>query len=354
MTHQDLGYNDHLAQYRTENGYDDLEIGRVILEHKDRYIVKTPTDELDAELIGHLRFAAESRYDLPAVGDWVAFMRYDEDKALIQAVFPRHSIIERRAVGKAGKIQIIATNIDYGLIVQATDRDFNLNRLERYLTICNASRVKPVIVLSKIDLINEEELKTLTDKIAHRIKDVPVITVSIQPDGYDQLKETIQVGKTYCLLGSSGVGKSTIINGLSGKEEMKTAEISSAVHKGRHTTTHRELILLENGGIFIDNPGMREVGIADTSGGLETTFETILEYAENCRFKDCTHTQEKGCAVLEAVENGEIEEDAYHNFMKLEREKEHFESTIYERRKKEKGMSKMIRNVLKEKKKRQD
>ena len=354
MTHQDLGYNDHLAQYRTENGYDDLEIGRVILEHKDRYIVKTPTDELDAELIGHLRFAAESRYDLPAVGDWVAFMRYDEDKALIQAVFPRHSIIERKAVGKAGKIQIIATNIDYGLIVQATDRDFNLNRLERYLTICNASRVKPVIVLSKIDLITEEELKTLTDKIAHRIKDVPVITVSIQPDGYDQLKETIQVGKTYCLLGSSGVGKSTIINGLSGKEEMKTAEISSAVHKGRHTTTHRELILLENGGIFIDNPGMREVGIADTSGGLETTFETILEYAENCRFKDCTHTQEKGCAVLEAVENGEIEEDAYHNFMKLEREKEHFESTIHERRKKEKGMSKMIRNVLKEKKKRQD
>jgi len=320
------------------------------LEHKERYVVKTPANEYDAELIGNLRFTAESRYDFPVVGDWVSLSEYDEGKALIHAIFPRTSIIERQAVGKSGQVQIIATNIDFGLIVQAVDRDFNLNRLERYLTICNASNVEPIIVLSKIDLINSSELESILARIGQRIKDVLVITVSNQTLGYKKLEMVIEKGKTYCLLGSSGVGKSTILNNLSGKLQMKTGEISSSVNKGKHITSHRELIVLDTGGILIDNPGMREVGIADTTSGLEITFDTIIGYAQNCRFKDCTHIHEKGCAVLTAFDNGEIDKDSYSNFQKMLREKIHFESDSVERKKKDKDFGKMVKNVKKQRK----
>jgi ribosome biogenesis GTPase len=350
MTIKELGYKQYLEKYRTEQNLDSFEIGRVALEHKERYVVKTPENEFDAELVGNLRFMAESRYDFPAVGDWVAFSEYDDDKALIHAIYPRNSIIERQAVGKSGQVQIIATNVDCGLIVQAVDRDFNINRFERYLTICNASNVEPVIVLSKIDLISKSELESILVQINQRIKDVPLITVSNQSDGYAALEPFIKEGETYCLLGSSGVGKSTLLNSLSGELQMKTGEISSSVNKGKHITSHRELIVLDSGGILIDNPGMREVGIADTTRGLETTFDSILEYAENCRFKDCTHMHEKGCAILAAVKNGEIDQDSYFNFQKMEKEKMHFESDAIERKKKDKDFGKMIKNVKKQRK----
>jgi ribosome biogenesis GTPase / thiamine phosphate phosphatase len=350
MTYQDLGFNKSLENYRAEQNLDSFEIGRVISEHKERYVVKTPSNEFDSELIGNLRFTAESRYDFPAVGDWVAFSEYDEGKALIHAIYPRASILERKAVGKSGQVQIIASNIDYGLIVQAVDRDFNLNRLERYLTICNASRVKPVVVLSKIDLLEKPELETIIKQTIQRINEVPMLLVSNQAGGYDQMKAFIKKGETYCLLGSSGVGKSTILNGLSGNLQMKTSEISSSVNKGKHTTTHRELFVLGDGGILIDNPGMREIGIADTGSGLEMTFETILEFAQNCRFKNCTHIHEEGCAVLEAVESGEIDEGSYANFQKMEKEKTHFEADVIERKKKDKDFGKMIKNVKKQRK----
>jgi len=350
MTYQELGYNDTFKRYRVDQNLGSFEIGRVILEHKERYVVKTPANEYDAELIGNLRFTAESRYDFPVVGDWVSLSEYDEGKALIHAIFPRTSIIERQAVGKSGQVQIIATNIDFGLIVQAVDRDFNLNRLERYLTICNASNVEPIIVLSKIDLINSSELESILARIGQRIKDVLVITVSNQTLGYKKLEMVIEKGKTYCLLGSSGVGKSTILNNLSGKLQMKTGEISSSVNKGKHITSHRELIVLDTGGILIDNPGMREVGIADTTSGLEITFDTIIGYAQNCRFKDCTHIHEKGCAVLTAFDNGEIDKDSYSNFQKMLREKIHFESDSVERKKKDKDFGKMVKNVKKQRK----
>ncbi|MBT8302486.1 MAG: ribosome small subunit-dependent GTPase A [Maribacter sp.] len=350
MTIKPLGFNENLEQYIRKQNLGTFEFGRIILEHKERYVIKTAENEFDAELIGNLRFKAESRYDFPAVGDWVAFSQYDDGKALIHTILPRNSIIERQAVGKSGQIQIIATNVDYGLIVQAVDRDFNLNRLERYLTLCNASNVKPIIVLSKIDLIEASEKEALFSKITQRIKDVPIVKVSNQAKGYVELESKIKRGKTYCLLGSSGVGKSTLLNSLLGKQQMKTGEISSSVNKGRHVTSHRELLVLKCGGIMIDNPGMREVGIADTSLGLETTFESIIEYAENCRFKDCTHTHEEDCAVLTAIKNGEIDEDAYLNFQKMEKEKMHFELDAIERKKKDKDFGKMIKKVKKQRK----
>ena len=350
MKIEELGYSKNLKKYAKEQNLDAFEIGRVILEHKDRYIIKTPDSELEAELIGNLRFTAKNRYEYPAVGDWVAFSEYDHKKALIHAIYPRTSIIERQAVGASGQTQIIATNVDSGLIVQAVDRDFNLNRLERYLTICYSSGVSPFIVLNKIDLVNKSELKSLIAQISQRIKDVPIICVSNRTKGYSELATIVEKGKTYCLLGSSGVGKSTILNNLSGEQQMRTGEISLSVNKGKHVTSHRELIVLNGGGIIIDNPGMREVGIADTKRGLETTFNTIIEYSKNCRFKDCSHIHEKGCAILEAIEKGEIDEDSYFNFLKMEKEKSHFESDAVEKRKKDKDFGKMIKNVKKHRK----
>jgi len=347
----DLGYNEDLKKHRIEQGLDSFGVGRVITEHKEKYIVKTEINEFEAKVIGNLRFTAKNRSDFPAVGDWVAISEYDKNKALIHAIFPRKTIIERQAVGKFGEKQIIATNIDFALIVQAVDRDFNINRIERYLTICNASNVKPIIVLSKIDLISSLQLKDIQNNITDRIKLVPIVAISNETEiGYDRLNELFMKGNTYCLLGSSGVGKSTLLNNVSGTVVMKTDSISTSTKKGRHITSHRELIILENGGILIDNPGMREVGIADTTSGLETTFNTIVNLSQNCKFKDCTHIHENGCAILDAVEKGEIDKDSYQNYLKMEREKFHFESTVTEKRKKDKEFGKMIKNYKKDKK----
>ena len=348
MTLEDLGYNREIGEYRKEHNLVSFGIGRVISEHKDRYTIKTDAGEFDAELIGNLRFTATNRNDLPAVGDWVSISEYDENKALIHDVFPRKSIVERRAVGKLGQTQIIATNIDFGLIVQSVNRDFNINRLERYLTICNASKIAPIIVLSKVDLIEKQKLEELLIQVKERIKNVPLFAISNQSQlGIDKLKTELIKGCTYCLLGSSGVGKSTLINTLTGTNLMDIGEISKSIDRGKHVTSHRELIVLENG-ILIDNPGMREVGITNISDGLEMTFDGILNLAQDCKFSDCTHTNEKGCAVLAAIENEELDADSYANFIKMEKEKLHFESEAKERRKKDKDFGKMIKNVKKQ------
>ncbi len=348
MTLEDLGYTIELEHYRKEHDLGSFEVGRVISEHKERYVVKTSENEYDSEIIGNLRFSATNRSDFPAVGDWVAISEYDDDKALIHSVFPRKTIIERQAVGKQGEKQIIATNVDYAFIVQAVDRDFNINRIERYLTICYTSKVIPIIILNKIDLINDAELIKLRSEIQSRIKQVEVLNISNETQsGIEKLKGKIEKGKTYCLLGSSGVGKSSLLNNLSGKQWMKTNTISTSTNKGRHVTSHRELLVLENGGILIDNPGMKEVGIADSTEGLEITYAAITELSENCKFKDCTHTSETGCAVLAALESGDLDKSSYENYLKMEREKEHFESTLAEKRKKDKDFGKMIKNYKK-------
>lgn len=349
MTLEELGYTSTFVNFRIEQKLDGFEIGRVVAEHKERYVVRTQNVEVDAEVTGNLRFTAKSREDFPAVGDWVALSVYDSGFAVIHQIFPRFSIIKRQAVGQYGAIQIIAANIDFAFIIQSVNRDFSINRLERYLTICFSSKVSPVIILSKIDLITSDELSLLTQNIQSRIKNIPIIGISNETlAGYDSLKAMIEKGKTYCLLGSSGVGKSSLLNKLAGKSLMKTVAISAGTNRGRHATSHRELIVLENGGIIVDNPGMREVGIADSTDGLEITFDEIALLSKACRFNNCTHTSEIGCAVLDAVEKGDIEKASYENYLKMEREKAHFESTIEERRKKDKDLGKLIRNYKKD------
>jgi len=352
MRLEDLGYSNILEKFRIEQKLDNFEIGRVIAEHKERYIVKTVKGEFEAEITGNMRFTAKSREDFPAVGDWVALTTFDSDFSIIHKILPRFSIIKRQAVGQFGEIQVIAVNIDYAFVVQAIDRDFNINRLERYLTICNSSKVRPVIILSKIDLINETRINEILDGIKARIKNVPILAISNETQyGYEAIKDFIEKGKTHCLLGSSGVGKSSLLNNLSGKTIMRTDRISQSTNKGRHVTSHRELIVLENGGILIDNPGMREVGIVETSGGLEITLDTISILSQSCKFNDCTHTSEIGCSVLESVEKGEIDKASYENYLRMEREKVHFESSVAERRRKDKEFGKFVKNYKKNKKK---
>ena len=350
MTLEELGYSIELENYRKDKNLDSFGIGRVVSEHKERYIVKTSENEYEGEVIGNLRFSASSRADFPAVGDWVAISEYDDGKVLIYAVFPRKTVIQRQAVGKQGESQIIATNVDYAFIVQAVDRDFNVNRIERYLTICNTSNVEPIIILNKIDLIDNLELAKLITLIQGRIKDVPVMAISNESkNGIEELKHSLEKGKTYCLLGSSGVGKSTLLNNLLGEQHMKTGAISTSTSKGKHVTSYRELLVLESGGMIVDNPGMREIGIADSADGLNTTFGAIVELSQQCKFKNCTHTSEVGCAVLAAVESGKIDRLSYENYLKMEREKEHFEATVAERRKKDKAFGKMLKNYKKDK-----
>jgi len=352
MKLEDLGYNEAFENFRTENVPLEFEPGRVIAEHRERYIIISPSGEYEAEITGNMRYSAQNREDFPAVGDWVAFAGYDIGFALIHKIFPRFSSIKRQAVGQFGEVQLIGVNIDFAFLVQAADRDFNINRLERYLTICYSSRVSPVIVLTKTDLAEPCRISEIIESIQKRINDVPVFAVSNETrDRYEKLMNVMQKGKTYCMLGSSGVGKSTLLNNLSGKSIMKTDAVSESTNKGRHITSHRELIVLENGSILIDNPGMREVGVADSAGGLEEAFDRIITIAGNCRFKDCTHLHEKGCAVLAAVESGEIDGAAYQNYKKMEKERAYFESTKLERRKRDREFGKFMKNFKKDFKK---
>jgi len=343
---EDLGYNTAFEKYRIEHKLDNFEIGRVAAQHKEHYTVKTAKGDFDAEITGNLRYSAQSREDLPAVGDWVALTIYDNGFATIYKILPRFSTLTRQAVGRYGETQIIAANIDYAFIVQSVDRDFNINRIERYLTIGHSSHVQPIIVLTKTDLITEQRIAELAGSVTQRINDTPIIAISNETKkGYEALVKMIERGKTYCMLGSSGVGKSTLLNNLSGQAVMRTDMISQSSNRGKHITSHRELVLLETGGILIDNPGMREIGITNDVGGLETTFDTILNLAQHCKFNDCTHTCEVGCAVLEAVQNGELDRSSYENYLKMEKEKTHFETSVTERRKRDKKFGKMVKKL---------
>ncbi len=220
---------------------------------------------------------------------------------------------------------------------------------ERYLAICHASGVTPVIILSKTDLLGESGLDEIREELCSRLKEVPVIPISnTTGSGYTELKAVFNTGKTYCMLGSSGVGKSSLLNNLTGRGIMKTGPVSQKRAKGRHITSHRELIVLDGGGIIIDNPGMREIGVTETDQGVRQTFDSIIGKSIECKYRDCTHIREEGCAVLAAVEKGEIDRKSYDNFLKMEREKEYFKSSIVEKRKKDRAFGKIIKRYKKD------
>lgn len=346
----DIGYHKIMEYLSAEQIINESQIGRIISEQKERYQVITIDGEYEAEITGKIRFAAHERDDFPAVGDWVLLSLYDNNFAIINNILPRYSAIKRRAPKQFNAEQIIATNIDYAIIVQAADRDFNLNRLERYLAICSDSNIQSMIVITKIDLSTDEQIQEIKRSIDNRIKNIPVILLSNETSvGVDTLKNSMQRGDTYCLLGSSGVGKSSLINSLLGENIMKTGSISSMTNKGKHVTSHRELIVLDNGGILIDNPGMREVGVINNDSGIDKTFSQIVDISTGCRFLDCTHTHENGCAILNAITTGDIDKSAYDNFTKIQKERDFYNSTNIEKRKKARDFGKMVKNYKKDK-----
>lgn len=231
------------------------------------------------------------------------------------------------------------------------NRDFNINRFERYAAICTNEGIEPIFVLNKADLIDAQELDILVSTINSRHPNTLLIVTSCtQEKGLNDIQNIIERGKTYCFLGSSGVGKSSLINLISGQQHMKTNAISIGAERGKHTTTHRELIVLDNGGIVIDNPGMREIGMSNTSEGIEMVFEQITVLSEGCGYSDCTHEHEFNCAVLDALNSGDLDHDSYENFLKLKRESAHFSSNEAEKRKKGKNLAKLIKQAKNKKK----
>ncbi len=351
MNIADLGMTAELDAWCREHVPEEFTVGRVTQEHRERYVVSDGANEYDAEITGNMRFSAASRSDFPAVGDWVSMTCYDSGQALIHGILPRKSVLSRQAIGKPGEIQIIATNIDVAFIVQAINNNFSVNRLERYLAICLAAGIEPVLVLSKTDLVTGEEIKAALHELESRGRHVQHVLLSnTTRDGVDSILGYIPKGKTCCVMGSSGVGKSTLINNLLHSDRLRTGEISHSTNKGRHVTEHRELFILDNGGIIIDTPGMKEVGITDVEEGVKATFGEISDLGKECRFPDCNHISEAGCAVLAALENGTLDRNTYENYLKLRKEQERFQTTLAEKRKRDKQFGKLLKNYSRDKK----
>ena len=326
------------------------ETARIVAHYRGKYRVRTSQNEFWAEITGKMMFAAKTSADYPVVGDWVKISVLDDANAIIHEILPRKTIIQRKASGK-DDIQVIASNIDVAFIIQAVDRDFNLNRFERYLSLCAASKIKAAIILNKIDLISEAELEDKFSQTKTRFKNIDILITSVPSNiGLEDLAQYLKKDKTYCLLGSSGVGKSTLINKLLGKKVLATKNISYATKKGQHTTTHRELFVLKNEACVIDNPGMREVGLADARAGVEKVFDEIIALAKHCKFSDCTHIHESGCRVLKALKAGDLDQAKYNNYIKLKKEADFYTLTTLEKRQKDRKFGKMVHTVMKFKK----
>ena len=297
------------------------EAGRVALEYQGIYRVFTDCGETLAEVTGKLRFQARQRADFPAVGDWIVFTRnVQENRASIHAILPRLSKFSRKAAGDAAEEQIVATNVDTIFLVQGLDKNYNLRRVERYLALAQASGARPVIILSKADLM--EGVEELTCEVEQVAAGVPVHAISSKLNqGLEPLDQYLGPGLTVGFIGSSGVGKSTLINRLLGKEQQKTQEVRAEDSKGRHTTVHRELIVLPRGGLLIDTPGMRELQLWDVGESLTDTFADIETFARDCHFGDCRHENEPDCAVKTAVAEGMLDANRLESYKNLQKEK---------------------------------
>jgi ribosome biogenesis GTPase / thiamine phosphate phosphatase len=302
--------------------------GRVVVEHRDLYGVATAAGEMNGELAGRLRHEAEQRSDLPAVGDFVALRLPDgEGPALIQAVLPRQTVFVRKAAGEALDGQVIAANIDTVFVMMALDHDFNPRRLERYLAVVWEGGANPIVLLNKADLSADRDASLA--RLRQVASGVAIHMISaLAGEGLEALEPYLGRGLTVGFVGSSGVGKSTLLNQLLGREAQATRGVRASDSRGRHTTTHRQLFVLPGGGIVIDTPGMRELQLWKAEEGVETVFADIDALAADCRFADCRHRSEPGCAVRGAVEAGELGADRLAAYEKLLRELRHTESRL--------------------------
>lgn len=346
-----LGWNAFFDQHFTPFKNQGFQAARVAIENRDNYLVLTDSKAYFAEVTGKLLFNASSSSELPRVGDWVVASLFEsEQKAIIHDVLPRQTKFSRKIAGAKTEEQILATNIDFIFIVQSCDNDFSLRRLERQMVMVFEGGAQPIIVLNKIDLCDNYEDYVL--QISSIVPDDEIVAVSALTDvGMDQLKSWLKEGKTFAFIGSSGVGKTSLINKISGNEIFKINDVREKDSKGRHTTTRRQLIVIPGGGLLIDTPGMKEFQIWEADEGLDEVYSEIAELSAGCRFSDCTHTQEIGCAVIEAVENGKLSKDRYESYLKLAREltylKNRQQQNRYNSKNRFKSISRAIKNFKK-------
>jgi ribosome biogenesis GTPase len=326
-------------------------IARVVAVHKDSYTINNGQTEFLAEPVGRLRYSARSPLDFPAVGDWVLANIFDPaDVSIIHGIIPRRTLLKRKTPGKQIEFQLIAANIDTALIMQSLDANFNLRRLERYLVMVNESRIEPMVLLSKSDLLDPEAITAKTDAILRIMPNLTVVPFSnLNRADLKTITDLLMPRRTYCLLGSSGVGKTTLLNHLLGKSQFATKPVRTKDAKGRHATTTRHLIRLSGGALVVDTPGMRELGNISVPSGIDETFAEMAALARQCRFRDCNHADSPGCAVLAAVESGRISRQRYENYIKMTKESAYHSMSYLEKRRKDKQFGKLVKHVMKHK-----
>lgn len=320
MDLKELGWNEFLEKHFNEIKTDGIFPARISRVQRERYWIYCSAGELKAEIPGKFRFKAVSVSDFPVVGDWVtAKIRPEDDLAIIESVLPRFSKFSRKVAWHKTDEQVLAANVDIIFIVNGLDNDYNVRRIERYLALVRESNAEPVIVLNKTDMCSDVQEKI--EEVRSVSSGVNLLTLSaLNHEGIEEIKKYIKKGTTAAFIGSSGVGKSTIINCLLGREKQKVGAVRESDSHGRHITTSRELIMLPGAGNVIDNPGLREIQIWAEESNLDEAFDDIKALAINCKYKDCSHTNEPGCAVRYAMETGGLDDKRFQSYVKLKKE----------------------------------
>ncbi|MFV0553367.1 MAG: ribosome small subunit-dependent GTPase A [Mangrovibacterium sp.] len=337
------GWNDSLENQKQESQFSHFAHARVTVVHKTCYEVISEEGSFRCELLGNLLYTS-SKEELPCTGDWVLFQPMNDTEGLIYEVLPRTGVISRKKSGKRTEKQIFASHVDVALVVQSVDDNLNIRRTERFMAQIMEQGIQPILLFTKSDLIAEKT--AVLAEMSSLLQRTPYVFTSILTgEGIEELRKIIPFGQSAVLIGSSGVGKSSLVNALIGAENLATSEISESTGKGRHTSVRREIIELNNQAVLIDTPGVREFGITAFSSESAAELFSLEEAVKECKYADCTHTSEPGCAVLQALADGMIDEPAYESFLKLQREAWHYQAMEHEKRQKGKDLGRLIKDM---------